>query len=72
MPKDDHIYMDAFVTDVHAGGQFEVELESGQTSRCRLAGAMRKNKIRVILGDKVKIAYSPYDMSHGRIVQRYK
>lgn len=73
MPKDDHIQLDAVVTNVFAGGNFEVKIkDSEQFKRVRLAGNLRKNRIRVILGDTVKIAVSPYDTSHGMIIYRYK
>ncbi|MEM7448801.1 MAG: translation initiation factor IF-1 [Myxococcota bacterium] len=63
--------MEGEVTNVFAGGQFEVTTESG-TVRAKVSGRMRKNRIRVLLGDKVTVALSPYDLSHGMIVYRHK
>lgn len=70
--RDDHIKLNGVVTQVFAGGQFEVTAESGATVRAQLCGRMRKFRIRVILGDRVTVALSPYDLSHGMIVFRDK
>ncbi|KPK17899.1 MAG: translation initiation factor IF-1 [Myxococcales bacterium SG8_38] len=60
------------VTQVFAGGQFEVTTDSGAKVRAQLCGRMRKFRIRVILGDRVTVALSPYDLTHGMIVFRDK
>ena len=60
------------VTQVFAGGQFEVKTDTGAIVRAQLSGRMRKNRIRVILGDRVTVALSPYDLSHGMITYRHK
>ncbi|MEM1417937.1 MAG: translation initiation factor IF-1 [Myxococcota bacterium] len=60
------------ITNVYAGGQFEVETDAGTSVRAQLCGRMRKFRIRVILGDRVTVALSPYDLSHGMIVFREK
>ncbi|MGD8318576.1 MAG: translation initiation factor IF-1 [Myxococcales bacterium] len=60
------------VSQVFAGGQFEVTTDSGATVRAQLCGRMRKFRIRVILGDRVTVALSPYDLTHGMIVFRDK
>lgn len=70
--RDDHIKLSGVVTQVFAGGQFEVTTESGATVRAQLCGRMRKFRIRVILGDRVTVALSPYDLTHGMIVFRDK
>ena len=70
--RDDHIKLDGQVTNVYAGGQFEVTTESGATVRAQLCGRMRKFRIRVILGDNVTVALSPYDLTHGMFVYRAK
>ncbi len=70
--RDDHIKLSGTVTQVFAGGQFEVTTESGATVRAQLCGRMRKFRIRVILGDRVTVALSPYDLTHGMIVFRDK
>jgi translation initiation factor IF-1 len=70
--RDDHIKLSGVVTQVFAGGQFEVTTDSGATVRAQLCGRMRKFRIRVILGDRVTVALSPYDLTHGMIVFRDK
>jgi translation initiation factor IF-1 len=70
--RDDHVKLDGVVSQVFAGGQFEVNTDAGAVVRARLCGRMRKYRIRVILGDRVTVALSPYDLSHGMIVFRAK
>ena len=70
--RSDHVKLDGTVTQVFAGGQFEVETDAGPTVRAKLCGRMRKYRIRVILGDRVTVALSPYDLNHGMIVYRMK
>jgi len=70
--RDDHVKLDGIVSQVYAGGQFEVNTDAGAIVRARLCGRMRKYRIRVILGDRVTVALSPYDLSHGMIVFRAK
>ena len=70
--RSDHVKVDGVVSQVYAGGQFAVELESGATVRAQLCGRMRKFRIRVLLGDRVTVALSPYDLTHGMIVFRGK
>lgn len=70
--REDHIQLEGVVNQVYAGGQFEVELDAGNTVRAQLCGRMRKFRIRVLLGDRVTVALSPYDLTHGMIVFRGK
>jgi translation initiation factor IF-1 len=72
MPKQDHIELDGVVEEVLAGGMFRVRLESGLSVLAHLAGKMRKFRIRIVLGDSVRIAVSPYDLTKGRIIFRNK
>jgi translation initiation factor IF-1 len=59
------------VTDALGGGQYRVNLDEGQVIvRGQLSGRMRRHRIRVLPGDRVKVALSPYDLSHGFIVFR--
>jgi translation initiation factor IF-1 len=51
---------------------FKVEIEGGHTILAHLSGKMRINFIRILPGDRVKVALSPYDLTRGRIVYRYK
>ncbi|QQR89543.1 MAG: translation initiation factor IF-1 [Myxococcales bacterium] len=70
--RDDHVKLEGVITNVFAGGQFEVTTDAGAIVRAQLCGRMRKFRIRVILGDRVTVALSPYDLSHGMIVYRSK
>ena len=51
---------------------FKVELDNGHTVLAYLSGKMRKFYIRVLLGDRVRVELSPYDLERGRIIYRYK
>jgi len=60
------------VVQVLPGNKFKVELDTPQKNEivCHISGRMRKNKIKVILGDTVEVTMSPYDLSIGRITRR--
>ena len=58
--------------DALPNAMFKVELENGHTVLAYLSGKMRKYYIRVLLGDRVKVEMSPYDLNKGRINYRYK
>ena len=64
--------MEGRVAEVLVGGNFRVEVEGGHTVLAHLAGRMRRNKIRVVLGDMVTVSVSPYDPSRGLITYRAK
>lgn len=71
MPKEDHVELAGTIVDTLGGGQYSVKItESGQEIRARLCGKMKQFRIRVIPGDKVRVAVSPYDTSHGMITYR--
>lgn len=55
-----------------AGGNFRVQTEAGSEVRAQLGGRLRKNRIRILLGDRVTVRLSPYDLTHGLIVYRHK
>lgn len=69
---DDKIRIDGMIVEALPGTQFKVELDNGHEIIAYLAGKMRKYYIRVLLGDRVTIEMSPYDMTRGRIVYRHK
>lgn len=52
--------------------QFRVELDNGHVILAYISGKMRKYYIRILLGDRVRVELSPYDLTRGRIVYRYK
>ncbi len=72
MASDDLIEMEGVVTEVYQGGNFEVETNEGLKVKAHLAGKLRRYRIRVVLGDKVTVAVSPYDLGKGRITFRHK
>jgi translation initiation factor IF-1 len=66
------ITKDGRVTESLMGGMFKIDLEDNETVLASLSGKMRKFKIRILAGDKVKIEFSPHDLSRGRIIYRYR
>jgi len=69
---DDKIQVEGLVTEALPGTQFKVRLDNGHEILAYLSGKMRKHYIRILLGDRVLVEMSPYDLSRGRIVYRYK
>ncbi|KIM04953.1 MAG: translation initiation factor IF-1 [Sulfurovum sp. AS07-7] len=72
MAKDDVIEIEGKVTDALPNATFKVELGNGHTVLCHIAGKMRKNYIKIIPGDKVKVELTPYSLDKGRITFRFK
>ncbi|MEK6606944.1 MAG: translation initiation factor IF-1 [Myxococcota bacterium] len=72
MSKDDAIEFTGTITEVLAGGLFRVDVAPNHTVLAHLSGKMRKFRIRIVLGDSVTVAVSPYDPTRGRIVFREK
>ncbi len=72
MAKSDAIEMQGTVTEVLPNTTFRVLLENAHIVLCTLAGKMRRFRIRVLAGDRVTVALSPYDLSRGRITFRHK
>ena len=68
--KDDLLELEGTVTEVLPNNMFRVELETGNTVICYTNGRLRQNKIKIILGDKVRTELSVYDLSKGRITYR--
>ncbi len=68
----DAIEIEGTVSEVLPNATFRVELENGHDVLAYLSGKMRKNYIRVLEGDRVKVELSPYDLSRGRLTYRYK
>lgn len=66
------ITLEGKVTETLPNATFRVELENGHNVLAYLSGKMRKYYIRVLLGDRVKVEMSPYDLTRGRITYRYK
>jgi translation initiation factor IF-1 len=72
MPKDDQIEMEGVVDETLPNTMFRVKLENGHIITAHISGRMRKNYIRILTGDKVKVEMTPYDLSKGRITFRHK
>ena len=72
MAKDDLVQIEGKVVDAHAGGIYIVKLENEIEVQAKLCGKMRKNNIRVVVGDSVTVGVSPYDPTHGLIMFRHK
>lgn len=70
MAKEDHIVMDGVVTETLPNTMFRVQLDNGHIITAHISGRMRKNYIRILTGDKVKVEMTPYDLTKGRIVFR--
>ena len=70
--KEATIEMEGEVTEAMRNGMFRIELDNGHETLGYIAGKMRRFRIRIMLGDRVKVQLSPYDLNRGRIVYRYK
>jgi len=68
--REDLIQIEGTVREVMSGGLFRVESEKGQQFIAKISGRMRRFHIKVIPGDRVTVAVSPYDPTHGLIVYR--
>ncbi len=71
LSKDEAISIEGTIVDTMPSA-FKVELVNGMVVRATLAGKMRMNHIRVLPGDRVTVELSPYDLTTGRIVYRFK
>jgi translation initiation factor IF-1 len=74
MSKEDSIEVTGTVIEKFPSGQFSVQLDqdSERSILAHLAGRLRRNRIRVLAGDRVTIEMSPYDLTKGRITYRHK
>ncbi len=72
MAKQDVIEFDGVVTETLPNTMFKVELENGHEILAHISGRMRKNYIRILAGDPVKVELTPYDLTKGRITYRGK
>jgi len=68
--NDDTIELEGTITDVLPNQTFKVELENGHQVVCYTGGKMRKFRIRLVQGDRVKLEMTPYDLTKGRITYR--
>ena len=72
MAKQTSIEQDGTIVEALSNAMFRVQLENGHLVVAHISGKMRMNYIKILPGDKVKLEMSPYDLSKGRIVYRYK
>ncbi len=70
--KQSLIEMHGIITQCLSNGMFRVKLENGFNILAHVSGKIRKNYIRILLGDKVTVELSPYDLTRGRIVYRLR
>ena len=72
MAKQASVQQDGKIVEALSNAIFRVELENGHQLVAHISGKMRMHYIRILPGDKVKVEMSPYDLTKGRIVFRYK
>ena len=70
MAKEDNIELEGLVIETLPNTTFKVKLENDHIITAHISGKMRKNYIRILTGDKVKVEMSPYDLTKGRITIR--
>lgn len=71
MSKNDVVEIRGMIDELLPGATFRVKLENGHEVIAHLAGKMRMNRIRLGVGDEVKVEMTPYDLTKGRIVYRF-
>ena len=72
MAKEELMEFEGTVKELLPNATFRVELENGHVVLAHTSGRMRKNRIRVLAGDKVTVEMTPYDLTKGRIIFRHK
>ena len=72
MGSEDAIEFEGTIVEVLSGGTFRVDVGDGHQVVAKLAGRMRRHRIRVVLGDRVTVEVSPYDPTRGRITYRQR
>jgi translation initiation factor IF-1 len=72
MAKQESIKIDGVITETLPNANFKVRLENGHEIHAHISGKMRMYFIKILVGDKVAVELSPYDLNKGRITYRYK
>lgn len=72
MAKEEAIEVEGIVKEALPNTMFRIELQNGHIIMAHLSGKMRKHYIRIVPGDNVKVALSPYDLNRGRIIFRQR
>lgn len=70
--KEDAFILEGRTDEALKGGHFRISLDNGHMVLGHLSGKMRRNRIRILPGDRVQVEVSAYDLSRGRITYRYK
>ncbi|MEM7402508.1 MAG: translation initiation factor IF-1 [Myxococcota bacterium] len=70
MAREDQIEVEGTVIEVKPAGVFRVELDNKHVVLAHTSGKMRRFYIRIVLGDRVRVALSPYDLNRGRVIFR--
>ena len=70
--KEEKIEVEGEVVEALPSTMFRVQIDGGHDVLAKISGKMRKNYIRILPGDRVKVKLSPYDLSRGRITYRYR
>jgi len=70
--KEEKIEVDGEVIEAFRNGMYKVELDNGHETLAYTAGKMRRYRIKILLGDRVRVELSPYDLDRGRIVYRHR
>lgn len=69
--KDDIIEIDGLVLKAHPSRTFLIKLDNNKEILCYVSGVINKNRIKIVVGDRVKVELSTYDLTKGRITYRY-
>lgn len=72
MAKQDAIKIDGVISETLPNASFRVRLDNGHEMLAHISGKMRMHYIKILVGDKVTVELSPYDLTKGRITYRYK
>jgi translation initiation factor IF-1 len=72
VPKDDILELEGVVEDVLPNAMFRVRINENYLVTATISGKMRQNRIQILLGDRVKLEVSTYDLTKGRVTYRYK
>lgn len=72
MAKEDLIQMSGKVNEVLPGAMFRITLDNDHKILATIGGKLRQHKIQILLGDKVDVELSPYDLSRGRVIYRHR
>ena len=72
LPKEDAIEVMGKVVEKFKAGMFSIEIEAGRNVLATMAGRLRRNRIKIMNGDRVSLELSPYDLTRGRITYRHK